>query len=157
MATISVAPFSPTYHSIQELSCNYNKVVIPDGFADLVASRIAEPDIVDQIIANLNVLNPDSLQQTATALLTQDISSMLAKLSHKITQAPTTGDTSFSSFTPDYSGFADIVHFDTVRIESYISFAMDANEISARCQVVFKNGLASWCYLLMMTITHPSY
>ena len=96
MANISVAPFSPTYHCIQELSCNYKKVVIPDGFADLVASRITEPDIVDQIIANLNVLNPDSLQQTATALLTQDISSMLVKLSHKITQAPTTGDTSLA-------------------------------------------------------------
>jgi len=129
---------------------------IPPDFVRLVSNHISSFDTFKQIIGNLNILNPSDIK-VSKKQLHFEIACMLNNLTIKISQASPNKYASFCSNTPDVSEFSHIIHFDSICINSTISFDVNTNGGSATFRVVFKKGLASWCNLLVMTITQPSY
>jgi len=147
---------SSKLYPLQELNCGaaISQAAISNTLMSSVADLITCSNVPDEIITNLNKLELPQIKNAQN--LQNDICAMLNELYNQITTAHITGRSSFHSYTRDYSGFADSVHFDTVRLESYISFVMNSNDISARVHVVLKNGLASWSDLFEKTITHTT-
>ena len=155
MASALVLPFVPSYHTLQQLNCEKSATVsdIPSDFLQAVASRIAIFDVYRQVVANLGFLNPASLETANMDRVRFEISRLLFNISKWIESDIEDSHHSIEIYTPVLVKYDGVVLFDTVKICACIQFVKGVDGISARFRVIFKNGLASWCDLLVMTIT----